>query len=826
MIHCLPLRHVMSALRCLLIVSALLSAKITIAQDATLAGKVTDSTGNLLNGASVNIKGTTKTTKTDEQGNFVFNAAPLKGALIISFVGYLQQEVQFSDGQVGTIILQEAIGKIEEVIVTAENRAVSVQRVPIAIDLVRGSDLKKLGVVDITQLPSLAPGLQFEENTIFSSFTIRGVGSHDGAAELSDQAITVGIDGEYINRPVALGANLFDIDRVEVLKGPQGTLDGRNATAGAVNVITRKPTDRLEGDVFAQVGNYATKRIEADLNVPVSRAIAFRGAGLLNKHNGYRDGGPAGRVDDGDVLAGRLGLLIKPGRNFSMYLAYEASKTEQTAPAQYGVPVTSLVADSGQAPSNYRPAQFPKDFNLATAGFANSDQWAFRGKVEYKLGSAVLTYTGGYRDVNFEGYQPLNGFVPETFSFDNNLDYQTQSHELRINGESKNVIWQGGVYYGHEDQHVARGLFLPIARNANPAFGGNPPYINFFLRDVTSKTSGLFAQTTYNFTEKWGITGGLRYTSDKKERVGSDLAAPPFAPGAVIFTYPNRPTSFTQEGMTTLKDVPNSGSWDQVTWLVDLEHRFDNNKLLFAKVSTGYKAGGFDNLGSYDPEKLTAFEIGSKNKFANNRLKLNLSAFVYDYKDQQVSVFISTAVGGAIQNAGKTRVYGLETETEWAATKADKFKLVINYLDAKFKDLATVQNRFNAPAEPVNLKGNRPVQSPKWTMVFRYDHNIDLTAGVLSFGIQSMFKSDYYLSAFNYEGDRQNSFTKTDLNLTFAPKGDRFDIGVFAQNIEDNRPLNFAAFTGNTINIYNWIFGNPRTFGMQFNYRFRGKSKI
>lgn len=816
------LRHARRTASNLFLLLLFLIGQRAFAQNSSLTGKVADSAGNPLNGATVKIKGTAKTTRTNEQGSFTFAAAPQSGSLVVSFVGYFDREVNFANGHAGTIALSEFTGNIQEVIVTAENRAVSAQRVPIAIDLVQGRDLKKLGVVDITQLPSLAPGLQFEENTIFSSFTVRGVGSHDGAAELSDQAITVGIDGEYINRPVALGAAMFDIERIEVLKGPQGTLYGRNATAGAVNVIAKKPTNRLEGDVFAQYGNYDSKRIEASVNVPLSKAFAFRASGLLNQHDGYRDGGPAGRVDDGDLLAGRFGVNFKPGRNFSLYLAYEASKVRQTAPAQYGVGVTKAVADSGTAPSAFRPAYFPKDFPLATAGFANSDQWAIRGRVQYNFGTAVLTYTGGYRDVSLEGYQPLNGFIPEMFSFDNQLAYQTQSHELRINGESKRLVWQGGVFYGHEAQNVARGLFLPALRAANPRFNGQPPYLNFFIRDITSKTTGVFAQTTYNFNEKWGLTGGLRYTTDEKTRAGADLAAAPFAPNAVIFTYPNRPTTITQNGLKETTGIPTSGSWNQVTWMVNLEHHIAHNKLLFAKASTGYKAGGFDNLGVYKPEKITALEIGSKNTF--NRLKLNVSAFAYDYKDQQVSVFISTSVGGAIQNAGKTKVYGLETETEWAPTRDDKFKLVLNYLDAKFNDLPTVQNRFNAAAEAVNLKGNRSVQSPKWTFVGRYDRNINLRTGSVTFGIQTMLKSSYYLTAFNWAADRQDAFTKTDINLTFSPGSEKFDIGFFVQNLEDNRVLNFASFNGGTINVYNWIFGNPRTYGLQFNYRFRGKA--
>lgn len=360
-------------------------------------------------------------------------------------------------------------------------------------------------------------------------------------------------------------------------------------------------------------------------------------------------------------------------------------------------------------------------------------------------------------------------------------------------------------------------MFLPSAAGR---FGGKSPYLNFFIRDVTSKTSGLFAQATYNFTEKLGLTVGLRNTTDKKERIGFDLASAPFAPNAVVFTYPNRPMNGTDNGMKALTGVPNSGSWNQTTYLLGLDYKFDNTKMLFAKLSTGYKAGGFDNIGNYDPEYLTAIEIGTKNKFADNRLRLNASFFHYDYKDQQVSVFISTAVGGAIKNAGSTTVNGLEIDGEYLATKNGRFKFTINYLDAKFNDFATIQNMILADSKVVNLKGNRPIQSPKWTLIGGYNHDFQIGNGTLSAGIQTLFKSDYYISPFNFTMDKQPAYTKTDVNLTYAARNGKWDVGLFAQNLEDNRILNYAAFTGGTINIYNWIFGTPRTMGVQASIRF------
>jgi iron complex outermembrane receptor protein len=785
----------------------------------TISGKVSAENGEKLPGVSVVIKGTNKGTTTDKEGSFSIEARKNQ-TLLLSFIGYELQEIIINDQTQINVTLKEATESLEEVVVTAENRSVSAQRVPITMDLISGKSITKQGITDLVQLQNLAPSLNIVQNTIFNQINVRGVGSNDGAAELSDQAVTVGIDGEYLNRPIALNASMFDLDRVEVLKGPQGTLYGRNATAGAVNIIAKKPTQARELDLSATYGNYNTTKLQGIVNLPLGKKVAIRAAGLLSKHEGYRDGGTVvGKIDNGNFWAARLGLDLNPIKNLNIYIAGEINKTDQQAPSQYGVAMSSIAELKNKRPTTWK-IDLPNDYPVATAGFMKINQKAIRGKLSYNFGKTQLTYSGGYRFVDMDGYQPLNGFVPETFSFHNDLNYNTQSHELRLNGEYQKLSWQVGGFYGKELQDVRRGLVLPSAAGA---FGGQVPFLNFFFRDVESTTAAVFGQATYNVNEKTGITLGLRNTTDKKTRVGADLASAPFGPPTIIrFFYPNVPTSMTQAGMKALTGVPNEGSWNQTTWTVGLEQKFDANKMLFAKVSKGYKAGGFDNIGEYNPEKLIAYEIGSKNKFLNNRLKLNVSAFHYDYSDQQVSVFISVAVGGGIKNAGQTKINGLEIEGEYALTKRDRIKWSVNYLDAKVKDLKVFTNVVvsGAAASEVDLSGNRPIQAPKMTMTARYDHDFKIGKDNLNAGIQTLFKSDYYLSAFNFEMDKQPSYTKTDLNLTYSAGNGKWDVGAFAQNLEDNRIITFSGFTGGTINIYNWIFGSPRLVGLQANLHF------
>jgi iron complex outermembrane recepter protein len=306
------------------------------------------------------------------------------------------KEVEIKDQTQSNITLKEASESLEEVVVTAENRSVSAQRVPITLDLVTGKSIQKQGITDLIQLQALAPSLNIVTNTIFNQINVRGVGSNDGAAELSDQAVTVGIDGEYLNRPIALNAAMFDLDRVEVLKGPQGTLYGRNATAGAVNIIAKKPTQAREFDLGASYGNYNSLKFNGAINLPLGKIAAIRVAGLLSKHDGYRNGGDkVGSIDNGNFWATRLGLDINPTKNLNIYIAGELNKTDQQAPSQYGVALGSIAELKNTAPRNWTTS-LPKDYPVATAGFMKIDQKAIRAKLSYNFGKAQLTYSAGY----------------------------------------------------------------------------------------------------------------------------------------------------------------------------------------------------------------------------------------------------------------------------------------------------------------------------------------------------------------------------------------------------------------------------------------------
>jgi iron complex outermembrane receptor protein len=704
---------------------------------------------------------------------------------------------------------------IAEIVVTAQKRATSIQDTPIAMRAFDNDQLINAGVGDVNGLSRVAPDLNISTDTLFTKLSIRGVASAD-VSETADGALTINIDGEYINRPVALNAALFDLERVEVLRGPQGTLYGRNSTAGALNVIAAKPTlGSFSGAVTAGYGNYDAKSAQAAINIPLGDSFAVRIAGMHQEHEGYTKNGAVGRGDTQNTDGVRVSLLAKPIDRLTVYLAGEYVDVNQTAPSQFGVPVNASTpglepafpGSTSLVPSNFKPDLNADSYPLNDLGFFRTKQKAIRGRVDLDLDFATLSYIGGFRDVNVSSRQPLQGFISTSTAFtyyNDKMDSDTQSHELRLAGGNEGqFIWQVGGFYYKEHQEIARGLFLPLA-------GANGSFLNYFYRPYVNSTSKAgYAQATWWFIpDTLSVTGGIRYTDDKKwaryDNYGFQFNSGPTppadgAPGATI-TRPRQ-------------------SSNKVTWSLGLDYKVADDSLLYAKVSTGYKGGGFDNVGAYKPETLTAYEFGSKNRFANRTIELNLAGFYYDYRDQQIQVLLDTATGARTLNAGKSRIWGIEADGTVLLSDRDKFHVTANYLDAKFTQFPGVVSALDKSVA-VDLSGNKPVQAPKWTIALGYDHTFPIGDGELVASVFSRFKTEYYLSPFNWRADRQEAFTQTDLSLEYKAPGGRYSLQAYVRNLEDNRPLNYAAFTGGGVNVYNFIFGAPRTYGIQGTFKF------
>jgi iron complex outermembrane recepter protein len=803
----------------------------------------------------------------------------------------------------------------DTIIVTAQNRSQNVNDVPIAIDVLSPEKLAAAGFSDANDLGKIAPVVQINQDQGTVKITVRGIGTNS-ADEAQDTSVVANIDGEYVNRPNALSVALFDLDRVEVLRGPQGTLYGRNSTGGAINFITRKPGNDFGINASASYGNYNAMRFDAGVDVPLGDIGGVRFAGFYDERDGYVKhpahaatvipffpplGGPvtlfpaydAGRSDDNQSYGGRATLKLDPTDALSITLSGEYAEKHfrpqifasgdlnapGNGPSGPGCNAQGFEQVAGSFPETVNVAGVPTlllrtlciptstnllstvdrgqyaapNFGLGTE--INQETWAIRGRIAYEFSdAATLSYIAGYRDFN-QGDPNGNEYrtlpvVYRSYTFLD--DAQTQSHELRLNGVVGGVTYQVGGFYFKEELQRESGFLLPSFIFATPLndptlFAAPGTFLSYFGRDISSESKSVFGQVEVPLGETLTAVGGLRYTDNKRSAIY--LNAGPFGPGApdrdLIGAGPARKDFSTLSFVQTL---PLGSSEDKITWLAGLNWKPDSDTLVYAKVSTGFKGGGFDAVGTYKPETNMAYETGLKKSFGDaGQHQFNASAFYYDYKDLQVSVLLDTAVGGQIFNAGKAKIFGFEAQANIELSENDHFDVSFNYLNAEYKELLASFNAFcinNLPAttptnscgitsvgdidpntagvQQPNFAGNRPPFSPEFIVTVGYDHVFDMGgAGTLTARADSTFKSSYFTDFYNRRDGQQKAFSQTNLSLVYKPENEKFSVAAFARNLENTRPLTYGGYTAaGPDDIFNWQFGTPRTYGVRVSVDF------
>lgn len=676
-----------------------------------------------------------------------------------------------------------------EIVVTAQNREQSVQDVPIAIDVVGGEELQNAGFGGMNDVSKIAPVVQLNQDQGTVKISVRGVGTASND-ESQDTSVVVNIDGEYMNRPDALSVAIFDLERVEVLRGPQGTLYGRNSTGGAINFITRKAGNDFGANASASYGNYDAVRLDAGVDLPLGEMAGLRLAGFYDKHDGYVKHAPfaagfnypafaGGRSDDNKSYGGRVSLRLDPSDALSINLSAEYARRKFTPQAFAAADLNAAgVGPTGgncnasgftEVASGYRSAPnffvlcIPNNTNLLSntsrstyrapnfgLGAIGQETYALRSRIAYEFSdAATLTYTAGYRSFSGDKGKFLTlPFTYRSFSWEKETD--TQSHELRLNGTLGGVIYQVGGFYFKEKVNNESSFVT--------TFGPNIVTLSYFDRDVKSISKSLFGQFEVPLGETLTAVGGLRYTDNKRSALYRN-ASPFFSVSCLPFgCTPGAPDSQLFNGALVRKDFANlkfktifplASAENKVTWLLGLNYKPNADTLVYAKASTGFKGGGFDSIGDYKPETNTAYEVGLKKNFgASSQHLFNLTGFYYDYKDLQVSVLLDTALGGQTFNAGKAKIWGLEASTEIELTDNTHFNASVNYLNAEYKDLRAQFNVFcidqntadsigcvngigdldpaTAGIQQPNFAGNRPGFSPEFILTAGLDHKFDM----------------------------------------------------------------------------------------------------
>ena len=627
-----------------------------------------------------------------------------------------------------------AAAELEEIIVTATKRAESVQDVPIAMVAFGGEQIQELAIGDLRQLIEYVPGVElFDDRGVSSqpTWVIRGVGLADFNANNTPTA-AIYYDEFYLTSNIMGGIGMFDIDRIEVLKGPQGGLYGRNTTGGAVRVESARPSlEQSSGYVSASYGRYDATAVEGAFGAPISDSAAFRIAAMSNQGGGYQDS-LATAVDDewgdADFWAVRAQLLFEPSDDLSILLKVEGGADGSETPLGHGIGAydnlgnlcpailtgrqddqtcihwANLINLVDGAPIGSLPSDQSGDGKVVLASPINeldNDWFSVTARIDWNLASATATSITGYIDyTNKQAFDYEGGFLDTGHEF-NRSPVEAWSQEFRLTSDTGGPLtWLAGVMLAEDELNEFRTFTFP---DNLLIFGGLPSSDRGYDQETTSWSA--YGQLDYRIGDQWKIHGSLRYTDEDKELRGgfTTLNEAPGVPGVSPGTPLQAPIGGPMDGFFIFgvnKDFELEENW---SGHIGIDWTPTDNALLYAKLSRGVKSGGFfggfslsdPELDPYIEETVLAYEVGFKSDWLDNTFRLNGAAYFYDYSDVQgfLTVF-STVTNTALTklgNVGDAEHTGFEMDLAWLPRGAEGLSLSggFAWLDAELESSNT-----------------------------------------------------------------------------------------------------------------------------------------
>ncbi|AOR80827.1 TonB-dependent receptor, plug [Sphingomonas sp. LH128] len=679
----------------------------------------------------------------------------------------------------------EASAQTDEIVVTALRRDQALSKAPVAIAAVAGDKLLSEGVTSSRDLQNVIPNVQAGP----AGFAIRGVASTD-FSEKGDPSTAYNLDGVNIARPTEQALTMFDVSRVEVLRGPQGTLYGRNATAGVINVITNRPTNKWEGAYSLEYGNYNTVRANGMLNAPIADGIALRLAGAYNNHDGFtatHDGHD--KLDDQNDFGLRASLLFDIGSATTLFVSgdYEQSDTN----GQARVALDRAVAQNDDHSLRYQ--------NPGMDTYSRFNSGGVTAELNSDLGFAKLTYLFGWRKSTWRELTVRNDIPSDSSqvngAFTSFQNHQQDSHELRLASQGSGPLsWVVGAYYFHEKTYTA-----PELDFVNQGFT-----LSYDL-NASAKSYAGFGQATYEVVPGVRVTGGVRWTKDSKDRTGTQY----FTLNGLGLTFPSDYSGH----------YPGGGiSGSRVTWKGSVEADLTPTILAYAGVTSGYKAGGFNDgtpndVSSvpfyYKPERIISYEAGVKGTTLGRSLYFSLTGFYYDYRDLQQGL-VKTTGGAVTLNVPKAKVQGIELEGNYRLGANTRIDYSLAYLDATYGEFRPLESD-----QSINFEGTPLDRSPKWSGRVGVTQDVPLANGGRISGSAALkFSSSYIVTDNNTANQiKQDSYTRTDIQVGYFAPEDRWYVQAFVKNLENKRLLG-------TYELQSFTLTDPRQFGVRGGVKF------
>lgn len=706
-----------------------------------------------------------------------------------------------------------ASGRLPEIVITANRREESAQKAALALQVIDGEDLERLGITQLKDLTALVPAFNVGSRGSFTQIYLRGVGAFI-TTPLDESPVAVNFDQVNLSSPAGVSGMFFDLERLEVLKGPQGTLYGRNASGGALNIVTRKPElGELGGFISGELGNFGLQQAEGALNIPLSQGSALRGAFQIVDRGGYYKDGSGDDVHQ----SGRLHALVEPSATTSLLITADYSHVGGDGE---GFAIYPRLGDPYIGLLDPRVTSFlAQNPTLKPLGkpYQDNDVYGIQANLQVDLGGVTLNVIPAWRRTKLDFSTSGSGSV---YTVTSTEPQKTLEARLASKGGDRPISWVVGAYYFDLKKDLT---YLSDFGPRNQ--------ISLESGKLKNKSAAAFADVKIGLTRSLRALGGVRYTHEKKSQNGSVLG--------------------TARNVTILTLSEGSFSFNKVSWRGGLEYDLTRSSMLFATVANGFKSGSFVLTPASDgtpnnpfanfsgPEFLTAYTVGAKSRIFHDRVQLNVEGFLWDYKDQQITqngpVNPIPNLGRVITNVPDSpTIHGVDASLAWRVGKGGLFSADLAYLKTRYDKLVLVGSSRSSslttgcvimPAADPRLRlldcsGFPLIRSPRWSGAVGYQHRFDLKHGQVMAELRSQFSSRYFTGIDYLPSQVQKRYTNTSAGLTYESPDETWSLTAYVRNLEDEAVATASRTHAFLPGVSFDVLNPPRTYGIRGRFSF------
>ncbi len=724
---------------------------------------------------------------------------------------------------------------LEEVVVTAQKREQSLQDVGISVTAFSGNQIRELGYTNTIDIAAQTPGLGIiQYHPTLTTTNIRGISQNDFADHL-EPPIAMYVDEAYVSAMGAGHTQLYDLERVEVLRGPQGTLFGRNATGGLLHYVSAGPTETPEGYVEFTYGSYDQKKFEGALSGPLGENLLARVSFAGNFHDGVAENriGPDVRGSDHYALRGQL--EFRPADNVTLNLkAHYANDDDEHGNAYTHTPISAnedglgyeISADSlvnGFCPGcdfyGYRdPDDDPYTNSYDYIGEFRRSIAGVTGKLSWDMGGITLTSITDYLQMNKNYGEDTDGSPNPVFVFITDQDFEQFSQELRLYGEAgENLRWTTGFYYLDIEHAGNLNYFLDLPFfSPTYSFGEPTSYISGpTTNNVETESWAIFGHLEYDFNEQWGVIAALRYTEDKKDTVFQSADVLGGNVTGLGFTL-TIPFDLSTDPDFDLFDQ----SFENVSAKFEIDWRPTEDTLVFASFNRGHKAGGSRVVAGgnpttaiptfpHDEEVLHSWELGFKTTLFDGRAQLNANAFYYDYQDYQAFVVIPGAIPASLTIINlDAEAVGGEVELTLQPTERWGFRFGASFEDSEVKDVLLPSGRF--------VDNDLPY-APSFTLNGLARYGWPALGGTLAIQGDFNYSEDFCFSVLCAPLDQEDSFVIGNFRVSYTSGDESWKLAAFVNNVSDTE-YRLYTLDISGLSIGNDAYAHPRWAGGTITY--------